>query len=69
MKPSELRDRTDGELVKKAAELKEEIFRLRFRSEAGQLTQTANIKKARKDLARVKTVAREREIAQAKGGK
>jgi large subunit ribosomal protein L29 len=68
VKPSEVRDKTDGELAKKAAEVKEEIFRLRFRAKTGQLKQTTNIKKARKDLARMKTVAKEREIAKAKGG-
>ena len=69
MKPSEVRDKTSEELARKAAELKEEIFRLKFRAKTGQLAQTTNIKKAKKDLARVKTVAREREIAEAKGGK
>ena len=69
MKPSEVRDKTSEELARKAAELKEEIFRLKFRAKTGQLAQTTNIKKAKTDLARVKTVAREREIAEAKGGK
>lgn len=69
MKPSEVRDRTAQELAKKAVELKEEIFRLKFRSKTGQLKQTTNIKKAKRDLARVKTVAREREVAEAEGGK
>jgi large subunit ribosomal protein L29 len=69
VKPSEIREKTGDELVKKARDLEEEIFRLKFRASTAQLKQTANIKKARKDLARVKTVAREREIAESKGGK
>ena len=69
MKPSEIREKTGEELAKKAGELEEEIFRLKFRASSAQLKQTANIKTARKDLARVKTVAREREIAESKGGK
>ena len=69
MKPSEVREKTGEELAKKVKELEEEIFRLKFRASTAQLKQTANIKKTRKDLARVKTVAREREIAESKGGK
>lgn len=69
MKPSEVREKTNEELTRKVAELEEEIFRLRFRSNAGQLKQTSNIRKARQDLARVKTAMRERAIAEAaKGG-
>jgi large subunit ribosomal protein L29 len=69
VKPSEIREKTSDELAKKVAELQEEIFRLKFRASTAQLKQTSNIKKARKDLARMKTVAREREIAESKGGK
>lgn len=69
MKPSEIREKTSDELAKKAGELKEEIFRLQFRSSSGQLQQTANIKKSKKDLARVGTVMRERELVETKGGK
>ena len=68
MKPSEVREKTSEELTNKAAELTEEIFRLRFRSGAGQLKQTSNIRNARRDLARIRTVLREREIKEAKGG-
>ena len=69
MKPSEVREKTNEELTKKVRELEEEIFRLRFRSSAGQLKQTSNIKQSRRDLARVKTAMRERAIAEAaKGG-
>jgi len=69
VKPSEIREKTSEELEKKAAELKEEIFRLKFRAKTGGLKQTANISKAKCDLARVKTVMREREIAPAQGGR
>jgi large subunit ribosomal protein L29 len=53
--PSELRDKPVAELEKMSLELKEEAFRLRFRHGTGQLKQTANIRKAKKDLARVAT--------------
>lgn len=68
MKPSEARDKTTAELTKMIAELEEEIFRLRFRKGAGQLKQVSNIRKTRRDLARVHTVLRQRELAGAKGG-
>ncbi len=67
MKPSEVRDKTNQELTKMVVELEEEIFRLRFRKGAAQLKQTTNIRKTRRDLARAKTILRERELS-AKGG-
>ena len=65
MTPSEVRDKSDVELVKLTADLEEELFRLRFRKGAGQLKQTANIRKTKRDLARVKTTQRERALKQA----
>ena len=67
MKPSEVRDKTVAELAKLSTELEEEIWRLRFRKGSGQLKETANIKKARRDLARVKTILRERALEGGKG--
>ena len=67
MTPSDVRDKSSEELAKMVVELKEEIFRLRFRRNSKQLKQTANVGKARRDLARVMTVIRERENASAKG--
>ncbi len=67
IKGKDLREKAAPELAKMASELEEEVFRLRFRKGAGQLVQTTNIRKARRVLARVKTVLRERELA-AKGG-
>lgn len=69
MKPSEVREKSIADLVKAAEELTDGLFRLRFRKGSGQLKETANIKKTRRDLARVKTVIHERELeARAKGG-
>lgn len=62
MKPSEVREKSGEELTKLSRELEEEIFRLRFRRGADNLKQTANIRKAKHDLARVKTVVRERAL-------
>lgn len=66
MKPGEVREKSSEELNKLSAQLAEEVFRLRFRKGAGGLKQTANIGKTKRDLARVNTILREREI---KGGK
>ena len=68
MKPSEIKEKPNAELDKMTRELKEEIFRLQFRHSSGQLKQTANIRLARLDLARVKTELRTRAIAEAKKG-
>lgn len=56
MKPGEIREKTLNELQKLHGELEEELFRLNFRHSTGQLQQTSNIRKTRKDLARVKTI-------------
>lgn len=61
MKPSEIREKTDDELKKLEADLKEELFKLKLRHSMGQLRETSNLRKTRKDLARVKTIISERE--------
>ena len=68
MKPSDIREKTTKELEKIAGELKEESFRLRFRHGTGQLKQTANIKLAKRDLARVMTELNARAVAEAEKG-
>jgi len=67
MKASELRDLEDGELRKRVAELKKEMLGLRFANATGELDDTAGISRARRDLARALTVARERELAATQG--
>ncbi|MFP4135436.1 MAG: 50S ribosomal protein L29 [Candidatus Acetothermia bacterium] len=61
MRPAEIRDMTDEELQEKAGELKEKLFNLRFQKSTGELDNTAELKKTKKDIARVKTIQRERE--------
>ena len=63
MKASELRQMSVEELSAKLAELKEELFNLRFQLATGQLENTARIREVRKAIARMKTVIREREIS------
>jgi len=64
MKASELRELSTDELLEKERALKQELFNLRFQKATGQLGNTAIISKTKKDLARVKTVIRERQIAE-----
>jgi len=61
MRPSEIREMTEEELEEKVGELKEKLFNLRFQKSTGELDNTAELKKTKKDVARVKTVQRERE--------
>lgn len=62
MKVSEVRELSDRELNDKIAELKEELFNLRFQLATGQLENTMRIKDVRRSIARAKTIARERFI-------
>jgi large subunit ribosomal protein L29 len=58
----ELRDLEDGELENKLEEAKQELFNLRFALVTGQLDNSSRLGQIRKDVARIKTVLREREI-------
>lgn len=65
MKAKQVHEMTDEELMTKLAELKEELFNLRFRHAVGQLENPNVITTVKKDIARVKTIIREREIKKA----
>ena len=60
MKAADLRDLTPEELQAKMKELSEELFNLNFQHSRQQLDNTARLPQARKDLARIKTVLREK---------
>ncbi len=62
MKVNKLRDLSTNELLKKVDDLKEELFNLRFQMATGQLENPMKIKEIRKDIAKAKTVLREREL-------
>jgi large subunit ribosomal protein L29 len=64
-KATELRELNDAELVQKLAEAQEEHFNLRFQSATGQLDNSARIGDIRREVARINTLLREREIAAA----
>jgi large subunit ribosomal protein L29 len=57
---------SEAELRQKEKEVTEELFNLKFQHATGQLENTERLPQVRKDLARVKTVLREKEIAAAK---
>ncbi|HCH73758.1 MAG TPA: 50S ribosomal protein L29 [Clostridiales bacterium] len=62
MKTKELHELTVDELNAKLKELSEELFNLRFRHAIGQLENPMSLKTCKKDIARVKTILREREL-------
>jgi large subunit ribosomal protein L29 len=63
MDVAELRDLNDVELSERHDELKEDLFNLRFQLATGQLDNPTLLKQTRRDIARVLTVQRERELA------
>lgn len=67
MKAEDIRDMTDEQIVDRVRELEEERFRLRFRSATQELENPTLLRTLKRDIARLKTIARERQIAQ-KGG-
>ena len=62
MKASELRDLEPSELSKRLAELRKELFGLRFSNATGELDDTAGIGRVKRDLARALTIERERQL-------
>ena len=62
MKINEIRDMSAADLDKKLAELKEELFNLRFQMATGQCENPMKIREIKKSIARIKTVQRQNEI-------
>ena len=69
MNGTEVRELTDQEIAGRIAELESERFRLRFRSATQQLENPMLLRHIRKDIARLKTEQRARELASAKGSR
>jgi large subunit ribosomal protein L29 len=63
MTGQEIRDMTTEEMRNRVEQLKEEQFRLRFRSATVQLENPILLRTIRRDIARIRTVLRERELA------
>ena len=60
--PADFRELADDELVSRLREAKEELFNLRFQVATGQLDNNRRLHAVRKDIARIYTVMREREL-------
>lgn len=63
MKINALIEKTDVELNQELLALKEDLFKLRFQNATHQLTNTAKLREIKRDIARVKTVIRQRELS------
>ena len=63
MEAKEIRDMDDKELGERVANLRKDLLGLRLSNATGELEDTANLPRTRRDLARALTVARERETA------
>lgn len=66
MRVDELKGMEDAELAQAELNAAEDLFRLRFQHHTGQLTNTAELKETRRQLARIKTLRKERTIAASK---
>jgi large subunit ribosomal protein L29 len=62
-KSREVREMSDGEIFEAIEEAKRELFNLRFQSSTGQLENPQRMKIVQRDIARYKTILRERELA------
>jgi large subunit ribosomal protein L29 len=62
VKPADIRDLTDDEVREQIVLAKEELFRLRFRGATQEIESPALLRTLRRDVARLKTVLREREL-------
>ncbi len=67
MKPEKIRNLTDPELHQQQRELNDQLFRLKFQLNMGQTESLKKIRGLRKDIARVKTIQRQKQLA-ANGG-
>jgi large subunit ribosomal protein L29 len=66
MKADKIRNQTDAELKHQESELADQLFKLKFQLNMGQTESLKKIRGLRKDIARVKTILREQELAAAK---
>jgi large subunit ribosomal protein L29 len=63
VRAADIRDLTDEEILEQIVQAKEELFRLRFRSATQELESPVLIKGLRRDIARMKTILRQREMS------
>lgn len=63
MKPSKVREMGTEDLKTKVLELQEHLFRLRVQQSLGQLENAIKLRETRRDIARVKTVLKEKQVS------
>jgi large subunit ribosomal protein L29 len=68
MEAEKIRNTTDAELLHQQRELSDQLFRLRFQLKMGQTESLKKLRGLRKDIARIKTVIRERQLGLAENG-
>jgi large subunit ribosomal protein L29 len=68
MEVREMRDMGERELLEAVAPLRKDLFGMRFSNAIGELENTAGLARARRDLARALTIARQRELAAERDG-
>lgn len=64
MKAKEMRDMSLEEMIRKEADIKQELFNLRFQHGTGQLENTSKLKSVKRDIARIMTVIGQKKIQQ-----
>lgn len=67
MELKKMREMTEVELNNELAKMKKELFNLRFQHVTGQLENPVKMRELKKDIARVKTIIREKELAKVQG--
>lgn len=68
MNADELRDKTDDELRQLEAQIRDELFRMKMKHYTGQLQNVAALRGQKRDIARIKTILRERQLKAGQAG-
>ena len=63
MKASEIREKSDSELVTRERELSEQMFKLRFKQATGSMEKSSKMREVRREIARLKTIQNEKKNA------
>ncbi len=67
MRANDIRNLNEAEVARKLDEAHQELFNLRFQYSTGQLKNTARLSQVKREIARLRTILRERELAAAQG--
>jgi len=63
MKASEIREKSDSELVTRERELSDQMFKLRFKQATGSMEKSSKMREVRREIARIKTIQNEKKNA------